>query len=67
MRGSTYTIKPAHMTTHIPSMRDVKRWAEKASTRERKTDAALLGTTIILFGWLLYCLDNAFRHYQILM
>jgi len=67
MRGSTYTMKPAHMPTHIPSMRDVKQWADKVFTSERKRDAALLGTTIILFGWVFFCLDNAFRHYQILM
>ena len=67
MRSSTHTMKHIHMPIHIPSMRDVKHWADKTFTSERRTDAALLGTTVILFGWLLYCLAYAFRHYQVLI
>ena len=67
MRSSTDTMKHIHPPIHIPSFREVKGWTEKVFTGQTKADAALLGTTLALFGWVLYCLANAFRHYQVLM
>jgi hypothetical protein len=67
MRGSTHTMKHTHAPVHVPSLKEVKGWAEKVFTAERGADAALVGTTVALFGWLFYCLARAFQHYQYLM
>lgn len=68
MRSSTNTMRHIiHMPFHIPSLREVKGWTEQAFTGQTKADAALFGTTLVLFGWVLLCLANAFRHYQVLM
>jgi hypothetical protein len=67
MRGSANTIKHTHMPIHFPSLKDVKGWAEKVNANERKADAALLGVTAVLFGWLFYCLAKAFENLQVLL
>lgn len=64
MRASTNTIKHTHVPIPLPSLKGVKGWAEKVNGNERKADAALLGITAVLFGWLFFCLAKAFTNLQ---
>ena len=65
MRESTSTIKHTHI--HIPSIRDAKDRAEKVFNNEKAADAALCVMAVILCGWLVYCLSNAFQKSTYLM
>ncbi|GEM_PF-4500678 len=65
MRDSTSTIRHTH--THPPSMRDAKDWAEKVFNNEKTADAALCVMAVMLCGWLVYCLANAFQRSTYLM
>jgi len=65
MRGSTHTMK--NTTVHIPSRWDSKDWVEKVLHNEKTADAALVVMAVMLCGWLVYCLANAFRNSAYLM
>jgi hypothetical protein len=65
MRDSTSTIRNSHI--RIPSMRDAKSWTEKVFNNEKTGDAALFVMAVMLCGWLVYCLDNAFQKTTYLM
>ena len=65
MRGSTHTMKNTHI--NMPSTRDAKDWAEKVLHSEKTADAALVVMAVMLCGWLVYCLANAFRNSAYLM
>jgi hypothetical protein len=60
MRGLTHTMKNTHI--HIPSRRDAKEWAETVLHSDKTVDAALVVMAVMLCGWLVYCLANAFRN-----
>jgi len=59
MRDSTSTIR--HTLIRRPSMRNAKDWAEKVLDSERTADTALFVMAVMLCGWLVYCLVNAFQ------
>ena len=65
MRDSTSTIRHTHI--RIPSMGDAKDRAEKVFNNEKTADAALCVMAVILCGWLVYCLANAFQRSTYLM
>ena len=49
---------------HFPTMKDIRGWFEKPSTRELETDAALVGLCSILLGSVFFSLCKAFGTYQ---
>lgn len=65
MRDSTSTIKHAHIS--VSSMGDAKHWAENVFNNEKTADAALCVMAVMLCGWLVYCLANAFEKCTYLM
>jgi len=65
MRDSTRTIRHTHI--RIPSMGDAKDWAEKVFNNEKTADAALCVMAVMLCGWLVYSLANAFEKSTYLM
>ena len=65
MRDSTSTIKHTHI--RVPLMGDAKHWAEKVFNNEKTADAALYVMAVMLCGWLVYCLANAFEKGTYLM
>ena len=65
MRDSTSMIKHTHI--RVPSTRDAKHWAENLFNNEKTADAALCVMAVILCGWLVYCLANAFEKGTYLM
>ena len=65
MRDLTSTIKNTHI--RMPSMREAKDWAEKVFNNEKTADAALCVMAVMLCGWLVYCLANAFEKSTYLM
>jgi hypothetical protein len=48
-------------------MRNAKDRAERLFARERTADAALSVLAVMLCGWLVYCLANAFQNSTFLM
>ena len=65
MRNTTSTIKHTHI--RMPPMRDAKDWAEKVFNNEKTADASLCVLAVMLCGWLVYCLANAFEKSAYLM
>jgi hypothetical protein len=65
MRGSTKTIKHAHI--HMPSITDVKHRAVSFFSSEKAIDGALLTMAIMLCGWLVYCLAKPMSECQFML
>ena len=65
MRDSTKTIKHAHL--RLPSIKDLKEWAERVFNSDRTVDAALVTISVMLCGWLVYCLSRAVSEGRYLM
>lgn len=64
MRANGQTIKP--YGNEVPEIcKTVREWAERLWTREKVAEAGLVGLTVLLYGFLFYCLYQGLNHHII--
>ena len=61
-KARTAVLKHPHI--HFPTMKDMRGWFGKSSTKEFETDAALVALCSILLGSVFFSLFRAFGAYQ---
>lgn len=60
MRTNSDTFK--HTDIHIPSVKEIKARAKKAISGQGLADAALVGSTVALFGVIVFSFTRALSH-----
>ena len=64
MNTKTRAVALKHPHIHSPTMKDMRGWFLKPSTKEFETDAALVALCSILLGSVFFSLCKAFGAYQ---